>query len=38
VINLQEAVFDMLDKDKNGALDSTDFVNAGTVDREVFHR
>lgn len=31
-------VFDMLDKDKNGRLESTDFVLAGTVDREVFHR
>ena len=31
-------VFDLLDKDKSGLLDSTDFVNAGTVDREVFHR
>lgn len=35
---LSESVFDMLDKDKNGTLDSTDFVNAGAVDREVFHR
>jgi hypothetical protein len=35
---LAEKVFDMLDKDKNGSLDSTDFVNAGVVDREVFHR
>jgi Ca2+-binding EF-hand superfamily protein len=35
---LAEVVFDMLDKDKNGSLDSTDFVNAGVVDREIFHR
>jgi hypothetical protein len=35
---LGSSVFDMLDKDRNERLDATDFVLAGTVDREVFHR
>jgi hypothetical protein len=37
-VRLSSAVFDMLDKDKNGSLETTDFVMAGTIDREVFHR